>query len=74
MPERRNAPSSPGLKRALPPLPDVMLEPIVRLALQEDLGAAGDVTTDALIISDARGRWALRGARRAWWPGSTLRD
>jgi nicotinate-nucleotide pyrophosphorylase (carboxylating) len=41
-----------------------MLEPIVRLALQEDLGAAGDVTTDALIDPNARGRWALR-ARKA---------
>jgi len=45
------------------PLPDVMLEPIVRLALQEDLGAAGDVTTDALIDPNARGRWALRARK-----------
>jgi nicotinate-nucleotide pyrophosphorylase (carboxylating) len=44
----------------LPPLPDVMLEPIVKLALAEDLGAAGDVTTDALIDADADGRWAIR--------------
>lgn len=44
----------------LPPLPDVILEPIVKLALAEDLGIAGDVTTDALIDPEARGRWALR--------------
>ncbi|MGE0596693.1 MAG: carboxylating nicotinate-nucleotide diphosphorylase [Hyphomonadaceae bacterium] len=44
----------------MPPLPDIVLEPIVRLALTEDLGAAGDVTTDALIDPDARGRWVVR--------------
>ncbi|HVV33954.1 MAG TPA: carboxylating nicotinate-nucleotide diphosphorylase [Vitreimonas sp.] len=47
----------------MPPLPDVMLEPIVRLALLEDLGAAGDVTTDAMIDPDERGRWALRARK-----------
>src|SRR5262249_10271510 len=60
MPEPRNAPSSLGAQPVLPPLPDVMLEPIVRLALQEDLGAAGDVTTDALIDPTTRGRWTLK--------------
>lgn len=44
----------------LPPLPDVLLEPIVKLALAEDLGAAGDVTTDALIDPEADGHWAIR--------------
>ncbi|MGE0046253.1 MAG: carboxylating nicotinate-nucleotide diphosphorylase [Hyphomonadaceae bacterium] len=48
----------------LPPLPDVVIEPIVKLALAEDLGAAGDVTTDALIDPETQGRWALR-AREA---------
>jgi nicotinate-nucleotide pyrophosphorylase (carboxylating) len=33
----------------LNPLPDVMIEPLVRHALAEDLGRAGDITTDALI-------------------------
>jgi nicotinate-nucleotide pyrophosphorylase (carboxylating) len=32
-----------------PPLPDIILDPIVRLALAEDLGRAGDLTTDATI-------------------------
>ncbi|MEL7547123.1 MAG: carboxylating nicotinate-nucleotide diphosphorylase [Pseudomonadota bacterium] len=32
-----------------PPLPDIVLDPIVRLALSEDLGRAGDLTTDATI-------------------------
>lgn len=31
------------------PLPDIVLDPIVRLALTEDLGRAGDLTTDATI-------------------------
>jgi nicotinate-nucleotide pyrophosphorylase (carboxylating) len=34
---------------APPPLPDIILDPIVRLALSEDLGRAGDLTTDATI-------------------------
>ncbi|MEM9179719.1 MAG: carboxylating nicotinate-nucleotide diphosphorylase [Pseudomonadota bacterium] len=34
---------------APPPLPDIVLDPIVRLALAEDLGRAGDLTTDATI-------------------------
>ncbi|RFD19812.1 carboxylating nicotinate-nucleotide diphosphorylase [Komagataeibacter melaceti] len=32
------------------PLPDIMLEPLVRAGLLEDLGRAGDLTTDAVII------------------------
>lgn len=34
---------------APPPLPDIVLDTIVRLALAEDLGRAGDLTTDATI-------------------------
>lgn len=58
MPQNPNAASF-----RLPPLPDIVLEPIVKLALAEDLGAAGDVTTDALIDPDADGRWAIRARR-----------
>ncbi|GBQ60585.1 carboxylating nicotinate-nucleotide diphosphorylase [Komagataeibacter swingsii] len=32
------------------PLPDIMLEPLVRAGLLEDLGRAGDLTTDAVIV------------------------
>lgn len=46
--------------RTLPPLPDIVIEPIVRLALAEDLGVAGDITTDALIASDMDARWIVR--------------
>jgi nicotinate-nucleotide pyrophosphorylase (carboxylating) len=35
-------------------LPDIMLEPLVRGALLEDLGRAGDITTDAIVPADAQ--------------------
>ena len=35
-------------------LPTVMLEPLVRTALLEDLGRAGDLTTDAIVPAGAR--------------------
>lgn len=38
----------------LPPLPRLLVEPIVRAALLEDLGRAGDVTTDSVIPVEAR--------------------
>lgn len=36
----------------LSPLPAIMLEPLVRAALLEDLGRAGDLTTDAIVPKD----------------------
>lgn len=33
----------------LPPLPDLIIEPLVRVALMEDLGRAGDLTSNVLI-------------------------
>lgn len=36
------------------PLPDLLIEPVVRAALAEDLGRAGDVTALACIPADAR--------------------
>ena len=50
----------------IPPLPDIILEPIVRLALQEDLGRAGDLTTDATIHPETQ----LKAVIRARSPGS----
>ncbi|WP_406871514.1 carboxylating nicotinate-nucleotide diphosphorylase [Aminobacter sp. P9b] len=38
----------------LSPLPQIMLEPLVRAALLEDLGRAGDITTDAVVPADHR--------------------
>lgn len=43
----------------VPPLPALMLEPLVRAALLEDLGRAGDVTTDAIVPASARAETAL---------------
>ena len=38
----------------LTPLPQIMLEPLVRAALLEDLGRAGDLTSDAIVPADLR--------------------
>ncbi|WP_088157252.1 carboxylating nicotinate-nucleotide diphosphorylase [Achromobacter xylosoxidans] len=43
----------------VPPLPEVMLEPLVRAALLEDLGRAGDLTTDAIVPADATAQTRL---------------
>ena len=48
----------------IPPLPDIVIEPLVRLALSEDLGRGGDITTDAVIPASARMR-AVIDAREA---------
>jgi nicotinate-nucleotide pyrophosphorylase (carboxylating) len=41
-----------------PPLP-LLYEPLLRRALREDLGRAGDLTTDAIVAPEARGRGRL---------------
>lgn len=45
--------------RIVPNLPQVMLEPLVRAALLEDLGRAGDITSDAIVPAEARGQTRL---------------
>jgi len=40
-------------------LPLILVEPAVRAALLEDLGRAGDITTDAVVPADARTETAL---------------
>ena len=42
------------------PLPDIMLEPLARAALLEDLGRAGDITTDAVVPADLISSTVLR--------------
>lgn len=42
-----------------PPLPRLMIEPLVRQALLEDLGRAGDLTTDAIVPADCQAKMAL---------------
>ncbi|MDI4658787.1 carboxylating nicotinate-nucleotide diphosphorylase [Xanthobacter autotrophicus] len=43
----------------LDPLPELMVEPIVRAALLEDLGRAGDITTDAVVPHGHESRLVL---------------
>jgi nicotinate-nucleotide pyrophosphorylase (carboxylating) len=43
----------------IPPLPQIMIEPLVRATLLEDLGRAGDITTDAVVPAEARAETAL---------------
>ncbi|TSE12043.1 carboxylating nicotinate-nucleotide diphosphorylase [Mesorhizobium intechi] len=49
---------------SLAPLPQIIMEPIVRSALLEDLGRAGDITSDAIIPADCKATLALN-ARQA---------
>lgn len=51
--------------RMIPSLPDLLIEPVVRLALAEDLGRTGDVTARACIPEGSR----LRAAFVARKPG-----
>lgn len=48
---------------ALNALPTVMIEPLVRATLLEDLGRAGDLTTDAIVPPEARA-YAVLAARQ----------
>ncbi|HJE63193.1 MAG TPA: nicotinate-nucleotide diphosphorylase (carboxylating), partial [Alcaligenes faecalis] len=43
----------------IPSLPDVILEPLARATLQEDLGRAGDLTTDSIVPATARTQMRL---------------
>ncbi|MDE2583561.1 MAG: carboxylating nicotinate-nucleotide diphosphorylase [Rhodospirillales bacterium] len=45
---------------SVPPLPALMIEPAVRAALLEDLGRAGDLTTDAIVPAASRATTVLR--------------
>ena len=45
---------------SLPPLPNVLVEPAVQAALQEDLGRAGDITSQATIPESAQARVIIR--------------
>src|SRR6218665_673965 len=56
-----NMEKSSTARQAAPvaPLPQLMLEPLVRAALLEDLGRAGDITSNAVVPQDARSRLTL---------------
>ena len=40
-------------------LPEILYDELVRRALREDLGRAGDVTTDAIVPAELDGRAAV---------------
>ena len=44
---------------SVPPLSSLMIEPLVRAALIEDLGRAGDITTDAIVPAEGQAETAL---------------
>jgi len=41
------------------PLPDLILRPLIEAALAEDLGRAGDITSNACVDADARLTWTF---------------
>ena len=56
----------------LTPLPRVLIEPLVAAALREDLGRAGDLTTDAIVPADARARLTIRARQSGTIAGLDL--
>ena len=44
---------------SVPALPDVMLQPLVQMALLEDLGRAGDLTTDTIVPAESQAQLRL---------------
>jgi nicotinate-nucleotide pyrophosphorylase (carboxylating) len=59
MPRARQSPSLWRDDMTRAPLPRILIEPLVRAALLEDLGRAGDVTTDAIVPLEARASMVL---------------
>src|SRR5262245_12598483 len=56
----------------LSPPARVMIEPLVRAALLEDLGRAGDITTDAIVPAGLRARAVLRAREKGVMAGLDL--
>ncbi|RWN64554.1 MAG: carboxylating nicotinate-nucleotide diphosphorylase [Mesorhizobium sp.] len=54
------------------PLPTIMLEPLVRAALLEDLGRAGDLTTDAIVAKEHHATTVLSARQRGIVAGLDL--
>jgi nicotinate-nucleotide pyrophosphorylase (carboxylating) len=50
----------------------VMIEPLVRAALREDLGRAGDITTDAIVPAGLQARTVLRAREKGVAAGLDL--
>jgi len=58
--------------RSLPPLPAIVIEPIVRTALLEDLGTAGDITSDAIVPHDCKATFQFRAREAGFLAGLDL--
>ncbi|CCV16598.1 carboxylating nicotinate-nucleotide diphosphorylase [Mesorhizobium sp. STM 4661] len=56
----------------LSPLPVIMLEPLVRAALLEDLGRAGDLTTDTIVAKERHATTVLAARQRGIVAGLDL--
>jgi nicotinate-nucleotide pyrophosphorylase (carboxylating) len=56
----------------VPPLPTIIIEPLARAALLEDLGRAGDITTDAIVPQEARAETALTARQKGVLAGIDL--
>lgn len=52
-------PATIPTRRPIPALPELMLEPLVRASLLEDLGRAGDLTTDAIVSAGEKAQLRL---------------
>lgn len=59
LPSARASVAKEDYATSVPPLPLVMLEPLVRATLLEDLGRAGDITTDAIVPANAQAQTRL---------------
>jgi len=54
------------------PLPAILIEPLIRAALLEDLGRAGDITTDSIVPAETRARLALNARQHGVVAGLDL--
>lgn len=52
--------STPLIRLPIPPLPRLIVEPIVRATLLEDLGRCGDITSDAIVPPTVQAQLHLR--------------
>ncbi len=56
----------------LAPLPGVILDPLITSALAEDLGQAGDLTTDSVVPASARAKVAARARKPGVVAGAAM--
>lgn len=56
----------------LPPLPTIIIEQIVRRALEEDFGNGGDVTANLLVPASARAKLFFRARQKGVIAGLSL--